>query len=454
MGRAAALVVLGVWPAVCGAQFGGQWKDEPVGSIRLAFQRVDPRLYWTDVVDKAAVDGSVSVMLVQAAPLIDGARTGYLRPDLNQRRFGVFTVTGAGNRVERTIDIFPEPSDDASPTLEATAGRRVYVHWWGGYRQYLRSTRYDAEAEPQSRRGKTEYGRMALSFVAADGPRLYYRASYEAPGGGRLQAQNAGVIFDTETREFTITATPPAPVRREVPGWVTRSAAGVSAAGVNAEGRTGPPVRLRRGLWAQVVRGGVALLTPGRRPILYQVPETTRQQLAELRPEIAARGMAAARFEPNSEVGPLGERGDSVWFANTFYDGEGQSGVGYLGRIRIGHAGVEVRMLPEMACCAGTALYVTAEGEELVYVGLATRPEGRVRGRGVVRHHAATGKTEHFPIPDVVTDIRPAGRAMALASEHGLYLMEGTGLAQYRVEPAAGGGLEVVTVALGAAGQH
>jgi hypothetical protein len=124
------------------------------------------------------------------------------------------------------------------------------------------------------------------------------------------------------------------------------------------------------------------------------------------------------------------------------------SGVGAIGRITPGERTVEMRYPPEMACCSGSALFVEQEGEEVLYVGLMSRPEGAPRGRGLLRYNTASGAAQHYGIPDLITDIRRAGPALVFAAAHGLYLFENDTFAHYRLEPAPEGGLELVTFAL------
>lgn len=439
---AAVLVVVPV-----GAQTG---PGEAVDSIRLAFQREDPRLYWTQVLQKKELGPESAVMLVEAAPLRDTMRSGFMNPDRGQSRLGLFQVEGPGNRVVTTIDVFAAPHGDLSAVVEAPMPGRVYVHWHGSYGGYVSSFRYDYAPGASRRARKTEYGRFALEFVAAEGTRLYYRAWFDQVGSRPLgyqgpPSQAAGLIFDVESREFTITSTPPSPLaERPPPGWVARWLSR-PASDRAARSRV---VRLERGLWAAVSGTRLRLFRPGERPVEYQSPGQTRERIAELRPELRGRGLSVQHIHPNGEIGPVVAGKGSVWFLNTFYDGEGQSGAGFLGRIRTGEPTVETLYLPELSCCSGSALHVIHEPLETVFAGLMQRPEGAPQSHGLLRHVPSTGETRVFEVPDVIRDIRGAGRSLAVATDHGLYLLEEERLAQYRLEPAVNGGLELVTITL------
>ena len=434
-------------PFVSPAERAAQLEAEPVGSIRLAFQAEDPRLYWTRVYDKQAVDEEISIMLVEAAPLMDGQRTGYLTPDRTQSRFGVFAVSGPGNRVESVLGVFRPPFEYPTPVLEPPTRDSVYVHWHGSYGVYVATTRFRYHPRSRRRAERTVYGRFQMTFVAAEGPRLYYRASFENHAPGRLQTQNAGLIFDSESREFTITATPPEPPGP--PRRLPRFAEGLLPEGVTPAQAIQNGYRPRGDLFALATERGLFIYTP-RGPRQHFVhPPAAREKMEAARPDLATRSTAgASAFQPNANFGPLALRGNTLWFATRFYDGEGQSGVGALGNITLGRREVYLRYLPEMACCSGSALYVEPEGEEILYAGLASYTEGAAIGRGLLRYNAATGEARHFAIPDVISGIRRAGAALAIASEHGLYLLENGSLAHYRLEPAAGGGARHVAFSL------
>lgn len=434
-------------PAVHPIQRIDQLREEPVNSIRLAFQQHDPRLYWTQVYEKLPVDDEFSMMVVEAAPLSDSRRTGYLNPDRTQSRFGVFAVSGPGNHVESTLDIFSPPFDYPTVVLEPPTRERVYIHWLGHYGAYTATTRFDYHPAARGRARRADYGRFSMHFVTADGPRLYFRASFTNHHPGRLASQNAGLIFDTETREFTLTSTPPAPA--EHPWRLPRFMRWSLPDGMSLDQAAQAARHHRPDLSTLVSAKGLHVYRPGRRPVLYRHPPTTRERLAAARPDLAQRAFGApAAFEPNAKFGPVAVRGETLWFASDFYDGENQSGVGAIGRITLGQPGVEITYPPEMACCAASALFVEPEGEEVLYAGLMIRPEGAPDGRGLLRYHPATGETRHYAIPDVIHDIRRAGAALVIATAHGLYLLEQDTLAHYRLEPAPQGGLELVTFAL------
>lgn len=434
-------------PAVHPIQRIDQLREEPVNSIRLAFQEHDARLYWTQVYEKLPVDEELSIMVVEAAPLSDSRRTGYLNPDRAQSRFGVFAVSGPGNRVECTLDIFPPPFDYPTLVLEPPTRERVYIHWLGNYGAYTATTRYDYHPSARTRARRTGYGRFSLHFVTSDGPRLYYRASFTNYHPARLASQNAGLIFDTDTREFTITATPPA--RPEPPWRLPRFMRWSLPDGMSLDQAVEAARHHRRDLSTLVSAKALHVYRPGTRPSRYTHPPTTRERLAAARPDLAQRSSGGpAVFEPNANFGPVAARGETLWFASDFYDGEGQSGVGAIGRITLGQRTVDISYPPEMACCAASALYVEPEGEEFLYAGLMNRPEGAPIGRGLLRYHPPTGETRHYAIPDVIHDIRRAGAALVVATAHGLYLVEEDTVAHYRLEPAPQGGLELVTFAL------
>lgn len=424
-----------------------QLKQEPVDSIRLAFQREDQRLYWTQVYEKLPVDEELSIMLVEAAPLSEFRRTGYLNPDRTQSRFGLFAVEGPGNRVQSTLGIFRPPFEYPVAVVEPPTRERVYIHWLGNYGGYVSTTRFSYLAGSGLKAQRTDYGRFAIEFVAADGPRLYYRASYAQHAPSAHPSQNAGLIFDAETREFTITATPPTPV--EPPWRLPETMRWNLPDGLSLDEAVRSFTQLRNGFSTLVTAKGLYVFNGKGQRRFYTHPPTSRERLEAARPDLHRVNPAGpSAFQPNANFGPVAQRGATLWFASTFYDGEGMSGAGAIGRITLGERAVEMRYPPEMACCSGSALFVEQEGEEVLYVGLMSRPEGAPTGRGLLRYNPASGAAHRYIIPDVITDIRRAGPSLVLATAHGLYLLEDDALAHYRLEPAPQGGLELVTFAL------
>lgn len=442
-----ALIASGAPPHVSPFDRIEQLKHEPVDAIRLAFQREDPRLYWTQVYEKLPVDEELSIMLVEAAPLSDFRRSGYLNPDRTQSRFGLFAVEGPGNQVQHTLGIFRPPFEYPVPVVEPPDRERVYIHWLGNYGAYVSTTRYSYRAGSRQKAQRSDYGRFAFEFVAADGPRLYYRAAYSQHAPSPHRTQNAGVIFDTETREFTITATPPAPAQ---PQWrLPETMRWNLPDGVSLDEAARWSTHFQNGVSTLVTEKGLYVYNGRGQRRFYTHPPTSKERLEAARPDLHRVSPAGPSvFQPNANFGPVAQRGGTLWFASTFYDGEGMSGVGAIGRIAPGERTVEMRYPPEMACCSGSALFVEPEGEEVLYVGLVSRPEGAPVGRGLLRYNPATGAAQHYPIPDVISDIRRAGEALAVATAHGLYLFENGAFAHYRLEPAREGGLELVTFAL------
>ena len=77
--------------------------------------------------------------------------------------------------------------------------------------------------------------------------------------------------------------------------------------------------------------------------------------------------------EIENEIGPYALAGAKLWFANSFYDSEGVSGVGAIGTFDFAARKYEMRYLPEIAPWSGSAMLL--DGDDL-WFGLMRRPEG------------------------------------------------------------------------------
>ena len=114
-----------------------------------------------------------------------------------------------------------------------------------------------------------------------------------------------------------------------------------------------------------------------------------------------------------SDIGPFVQDGDKIWFATSFYDGEGVSGLGAIGTFDIATRKYQMRYLPEIAPWSGSAILL--DGDDL-WIGLKHRPEGADIGGGLLRYNMRTGAVKTFAIPDVIfTWIARATRSIAAA---------------------------------------
>jgi hypothetical protein len=83
------------------------------------------------------------------------------------------------------------------------------------------------------------------------------------------------------------------------------------------------------------------------------------------------------------------------------------------------------------------------EGDD-VWVGLACRPEGALYGGGLLRYNRRTRAVRTYPVHDLIYTIDRAGDALYMGTVHGLYMLRGETLTQYRFEPDERGRIHVI----------
>jgi hypothetical protein len=156
------------------------------------------------------------------------------------------------------------------------------------------------------------------------------------------------------------------------------------------------------------------------------------------------RKMLPAKQPPGeirSDIGPFVLSGTKIWFASTFYDGEGVSGVGAVGAFDIPARKYQMRYLPEIAGWSGSAILL--DGEDL-WIGLMRRPEGAVYGAGLLRYNITTGAVKKYAVTDYINTIDRLRETLYCGTSHGLYTVRDNKVTQLRFEPDDKGTLVMV----------
>ena len=167
----------------------------------------------------------------------------------------------------------------------------------------------------------------------------------------------------------------------------------------------------------------------------YPAPIPTMALDRKLLPDKQAPG------EIEGDIGPFVLDGHKIWFASTFYDGEGVSGVGAVGSFDISTRRYEMRYLPEIAPWSGSAILLDGAG---LWIGLMRRPEGAEYGAGLLRYNITTGAVATYPVADYIHTIDRLGDTVYCGTSHGLYTVRGNQVTQLRFEPDDQGKLVMV----------
>jgi hypothetical protein len=293
------------------------------------------------------------------------------------------------------------------PTLEVIDQHSAYVHFYSDYGFYERSLKYLFELDSYHAPVRIRYGILSLTSVVRLDGKLYYAASYSPPEPHphtwhaehltiAIQPQDGALpIFQVSSLPLANT---PAPVLPEQ---------------VRVENIT-PPGQPHRP--STIFVGAKSYTAPI--PTLHFY----RLTLPEKQPPI----------EIESDIGPYVERDGKIWFATTFYDGEGTSGIGAIGSFDIASHHYEMEYLPEIIHRSASVMIL--DGDNL-WIGLQQRPEGADIGKGLLRYNIQSGAVQTFPIPDVIYTLNFAGDALYCGTSHGLYMLRADHLTQLRFEP-------------------
>ena len=416
-----ALLCLAIVSCTC---YAGQTPDlqkEDLRAVQDALKKGDASLDWFYVVAKKAVDAAYSVMVVEAAPT-------ELRPGIPKRvpvpwksLIGIFVVSANTNQVRLVLDTYPLGHTGEYPTLEQPTAHAAYVHFYSDYGLYHGSIKYIYDLSSQRPSLKIRYGILALTSSARENGKLRYLASFDQ------SERHATIVIEPRTGDappaYTITDAPAPPDFAEGP---TRLAT-TDGQSVIVENKT-PPGQPHQ-------PSGISVIGKSGSKQHYPVPIPTMALYRKLLPDKQAPG------EIEDDIGPFVLDGHKIWFASTFYDSEGVSGVGAVGAFDISTRHYDMRYLPEIVPWSGSAILL--DGADL-WIGLMRRPEGADYGAGLLRYNITNGAAAKYAVADYIHTIDRLGDTLYCGTSHGLYTVRGNKVTQLRFEPDDKGKLIMV----------
>ncbi len=270
-----------------------------------------------------------------------------------------------------------------------------------------------------------------------------------------LKAAEAGPRVEYKRAAFSDPQPEPGAVRYYVQAadraWTARVSAGdppkidYRPAEVR-EQQTGPgrpdPVDLPDGnrVWVRQdpdgAKPGIFWVSPRGKESFYPFPEPTPDEYRVLRG-------GRDPYEIRHDLRHFVIRGGSLWFAPSFYNGEGQSGVGAIGRFDLDSRKYEMKYLPEIVPCSASALVFD---RDKLWIGLEHVPEGAAVGKGLLEYDTKTAIARVYPVTEPITSIQRLGDQIFAATGHGLFVLDTKSkrLTQLRLEPDEKDWLHVV----------
>ena len=329
-------------------------------------------------------------------------------------RFGLYIVSNKDNRELLALAADSEGAFAAWPVLEVIKPNSVYLHFHSDYGIYEGSIKYFLNFSSTTPSAKIRYDVAVLKSDLRDGSKLRYESSF-----GQKRATIVIEPRDSQLPSYHIIDEGPA-LEPAVPQPNAFRGPGGEVVTVQNTTQPGQPQR-------------PSVIFVDNKPFPAPIPTVHfyRQTLPQKGPP----------GEMESDIGPFVQSGDKIWFATTFYDGEGVSGIGAIGSFDIASRKYEMRYLPEIAPWSGSAMLL--DGDDL-WIGLKRRPEGADIGGGLLRYGIATGTLQNFAIPDVIFTIDRVGDALYCGTSNGLYMLRADQITQLRFEPSETGQLVMV----------
>ena len=191
----------------------------------------------------------------------------------------------------------------------------------------------------------------------------------------------------------------------------------------------------REGRFA-VTKGGAPVESTSRGAIGYAAPQSTYDEFASARPGRVRDGYGRAGTTIDEHIGPWQIEGDRLWFGKTFYDGEGNTGVGGFGYFDSLKKQYQIYSPAEIADWSVSAILVEPE---TVWLALANNGEYGTTAGGMLAFDRRTQEIEKFDVPDVAQSIARVGEHLVLATAFGPAVLDQRQVKRYFVDETSDG---------------
>jgi len=175
--------------------------------------------------------------------------------------------------------------------------------------------------------------------------------------------------------------------------------------------------------------------------VAHPLPQSTYHDFANARPARVQDNYREGTTTIDEKIAAWQAEDGGFWFARTFYDGEGTSGVGGVGFLsRSGQ--YSWLTIPAVFDWSVDAMSVAPD---VLWAGLVSHGEGPDRSGGLLRYDRQTQRSEIQDVPGVILRIAPVGDAVFLGTTRGLYVLRNETMTWHHMEPDVTGRLVVLT---------
>jgi hypothetical protein len=185
--------------------------------------------------------------------------------------------------------------------------------------------------------------------------------------------------------------------------------------------------------------------TRGSKTLRYELPQSSFDAFAKARSLRVKAGNIRANTEFDERIGPWQIADGKLWFGKTFYDGEGNSGVGGFGYFDPSTRKYRLFSPPEIAEWSVTAIMVEPGA---VWTGLAQRGEYGGPSGGVLRFDPQSETVSKFDLPDFAREFLRVKDDLLIATSGGIAILHGGNdePARYFVDRTTDGRLRIAEV--------
>jgi hypothetical protein len=165
----------------------------------------------------------------------------------------------------------------------------------------------------------------------------------------------------------------------------------------------------------------------------HAMPQSSYADFARARPSRVTDGYGRDDTIIEEAPGPYQVIGPRIWFAKSFYDGEGNTGVGSLGYFDTGTSRYGFVPVGGLADWSGSAVLIETDA---AFIGLVGNPEGETYSGGLLRYDFKSHTSKTFPIEEVIHQIVRWKDRIYVATRTGAYQIDPDGsMIRFRVEP-------------------
>ncbi len=173
----------------------------------------------------------------------------------------------------------------------------------------------------------------------------------------------------------------------------------------------------------------------------FPLPQSSRKEWKLRRPDDAKSIFPASSAEIGEQIGPHQVEGDRLWFGETFYNGEGWTGVGGFGYFDAASRSYKLISPPEIWPWSVSALLVEPDA---VWLGLVHYGEGGNAPGGLLRWDRARQSLRRFDIRAEIHQIMRSQEALYLATDDGIAVLRGSEVERYIMDSEPNGRFHVV----------